>query len=348
MTPGRPLGFAIVGLGMIAEFHAEAIARLRGGRLVGVCSRDLERARGFARRHDVAFATASISELVSRPEIDVVCVTTSAGAHLEPALAAIRAGKHLVVEKPLEVTPERVDQMLDAADAAGVVVAAVFQGRFGEGANAIKGALAAGRFGRLVLGTAAVKWRRDASYYTGPRGTLAADGGGVLMTQAIHSIDLLQWYAGMPDEVTCRVARRVHLGIEVEDTACATLRFAHGALGTVEATTAAWPGWRRRIELCGEKASVALEDDQIVRWDFDEPWPGDAAIRAQKDTSPLGSGASAANAITAAGHQRQLQDLVEALQSGRPPAIDGRSGRNAVAIVAAMYESSRRGVAVAL
>ncbi|HEY4299470.1 MAG TPA: Gfo/Idh/MocA family oxidoreductase, partial [Candidatus Didemnitutus sp.] len=219
----RSLGFAIVGLGMIAEFHAQAIARLHGGHLVGVASRNLERARDFARRHGLAAAAATAGEIAALSEVDVVCITTPAGAHLEPALEVIRAGKHLFVEKPLEITTERADRMLEAADAAGVVVAAVFQGRFSENANAIKGALAAGRFGRLALATASVKWHRDPRYYSGSRGTIAVDGGGVLMNQAIHAIDLLQWYAGMPSEVSCRVAHRVHLGIEAEDTACATL-----------------------------------------------------------------------------------------------------------------------------
>ncbi|HVU16513.1 MAG TPA: Gfo/Idh/MocA family oxidoreductase [Candidatus Didemnitutus sp.] len=348
MTPPSSRGFAIIGLGMIADFHAQAIAGLRGGRLVGVASRDLNRARAFAARHQVGFATDRIDQLCARPDVDVVCITTPAAAHMEPALECIRAGKHLVIEKPLDVSTERIDRILAAAESAGVVVAAIFQGRLGDGANAIKTAVAGGRLGRVVLASAAVKWHRDARYYAGPRGTLAADGGGVLMNQAIHSIDLLQWYAGLPREVNCRVARRVHLGIETEDTACATLQFPDGALGTLEATTGAWPGWSRRIELCGEKGSVALEDDRIVRWDFDEARPGDADFRVTASAASLGSGASAANAITALGHQRQLQDLVDALQNNRAPAVDGKAARNAVAIVQAMYESARRGVAVAV
>ncbi|HWA86823.1 MAG TPA: Gfo/Idh/MocA family oxidoreductase [Opitutus sp.] len=343
-----PLGFGIFGLGMVADFHAQAIAHVTGGRLVAVASRQAEKARAFAARHGAAVAGATIEELVARRDVDVVCITTPASAHLAPALAAIRAGKHLVVEKPLEITVERTDEMLRAAEAAGVKIAAIFQGRFGDGARTVKAALDAGRFGRIVLATADVKWHRTAQYYSGTRGTWSVDGGGACMAQAIHSIDLLQWYAGMPEEVFCRTARRVHAGIEAEDTAVAALTFASGALGTITATTAAWPGWRRRIELCGENGSAALEDDHVSRWDFRDARPEDEAVRAAKDTAALGTGASAPNAISFVGHQRQIQDLVDAVREGRAPACDGHEGRKAVALVRALYESAETGKAVRL
>ncbi|HVU22566.1 MAG TPA: Gfo/Idh/MocA family oxidoreductase [Opitutus sp.] len=343
-----PLGFGIFGLGMVADFHAQAIAHACGARLAAVASRNAEKARAFAARHGAAFAGTTAEELVARPDVAVVCITTPASAHLAPALAAIRAGKHLVVEKPLEITVERTDEMLRAADAAGVKIAAIFQGRFGDGARTVKAAIDAGRFGRLVLATADVKWHRTAQYYTGTRGTWSVDGGGAFMAQAIHSIDLLQWYAGMPEEAWCRATRRVHTGIEAEDTAVAALKFPDGALGAITATTAAWPGWQRRIEICGEHGSAALEDDHITRWEFREVRPEDAAIRAAKDTAALGTGASAPNAISFVGHQRQIEDLVEALRDGREPACDGHEGRKAVALVRALYESAESGKAVRL
>jgi len=342
------LGFGIVGLGMVADFHAQAIAHESGGRLVGVAARDLGKARAFAQKHGVAFACASIEELVGRPDVDVVCVTTSSGAHLAPALAAIRAGKHVIIEKPLDITTERIDEILRAADAAQVRVASIFQGRFGEGARTVKTAVDAGRFGRLVLASAYVKWHRAAQYYTGTRGSMAADGGGALMAQGIHAVDLLQWFAGMPTEVFCRTTRRVYTHIEAEDTASATLTFPGGALGTIEASTALWPGWQRRIELCGEQGSVALEDDHITRWDFRTALPGDEAIRAAKDTAALGTGASAPNAMSFVGHQRQIQDLIDALRDRRPLAIDGHEARKAVALIRALYASAERGLPVKL
>src|SRR4051812_274095 len=231
-------GFGIVGVGMIADFHAQAIAATKGGRLVAIATRNPENARAFARKHDVPFATTSVDELVARPDVDVVCITTPSGAHLDPALAAVRAGKHVVIEKPIEITTERADTLLNAADKAGVQVAPIFQARFGDGARTLRAAVEAGRFGRLVLASAYVKWHRPASYYTGWKGTLALDGGGALINQAIHAIDLLQWFAGMPAEVFCWKTRRVYTHIEGEDTAAATLKFADGALGTIEACTA--------------------------------------------------------------------------------------------------------------
>ncbi len=333
---------------MIAEFHAQAMAQAGGAQLTAVAGREAAKTAAFARKHGAGFSTTHGAELIARADVDVVCITTPSGAHLEPALAAIRAGKHVLIEKPVEITPERVDQILAAADRAGVRVAAIFQARFGTGARTLKAALDAGRFGRLVLASAQVKWHRPASYYTGWKGTLALDGGAVLMNQAIHGLDLLQWFAGMPEEVFAWSTRRVHTGIEGEDTACATLRFPGGALGTIEATTAAWPGWARRIELCGEHGSVTLEDDRIVRWDFARAEPGDEAIRAAKPADALGSGAAAPGAIAIEGHVRQYRDLCAALRENRPLAVDGREGRKAVALVHALYQSAERGVPVKL
>jgi len=239
-------GFGIIGVGMIAEFHAQAIAQVSGARLVGVATRNGDNARAFAQKHGVEFSTSSIDELLARPEINVICITTPSGAHLKPALAAIRAGKHVVIEKPLEITTERIDELLRAAEAAGVRITPIFQARFGTGAKTVKAALDGGRFGRLVLASAAVKWHRGPEYYSGWKGTRALDGGGALINQAIHAIDLLQWFAGMPQEVSAFTTQRVHTHIESEDTACASLRFANGALGCIEASTAVWPGWSRR------------------------------------------------------------------------------------------------------
>lgn len=325
---------------MIADFHAKAIAHLTGAKLVGVASRNAENARAFAEKNRLTFHTTNLAELLARSDIHVICVTTPSGAHLDPALAAIRAGKHVVVEKPMEITPARADQMIEAARTAGVTLAPIFQARFGLGAQTVKTALDAGRFGRLVLASAAVKWHRGAQYYSGWKGTSALDGGGALMNQAIHAVDLLQWFAGMPAEVFGFKTRRVHTGIQSEDTASAVLRFENGALGTIEATTALWPGWQRRLEICGENGSIALEDDQIARWDFRESRPEDEGIRAAKEGGALGSGASAPNAISFVGHQRQLQDLVDALRSGRAPALDGVDGRKAVRLIRAIYDSA--------
>jgi predicted dehydrogenase len=341
-------GFGIVGLGMVSEFHAQALAGVRGAKLLGVATRNADKAAAFAQKHRLAFHTTDLAALVARPDIDVVCVTTPSAMHLEPALAAIRAGKHVVIEKPLEVTNARADEILRAAEAAGVRIAPIFQARFGDGARLVKSALDAGRLGRLVLASGYVKWHRTPHYYTGTRGSWTHDGGGAVMAQAIHGIDLLQWFAGMPAEIFSWTTKRVYPHIEAEDTSVASLKFASGALGALEASTALYPGWSRRHEICGEHGSVVLEDDRIVRWELREARPEDDAIRASGQQSALGSGASNPGAISPEGHRRQLQDFVDALRDGRAPLLDGREGRKAVAFVNAIYESARRGGPVAL
>ncbi len=341
-----PLGFGIVGTGMIAGYHAQAIAHVTGGRLVGVTSRSAANVQAFAQIHGVPVATTHIEELVARPDIQVICITTPSGAHLEPALTAIKAGKHVIIEKPLEITTERVDQIIQAAKTARVRLAPIFQARFGQGAQTVKAAIDAGRFGRLVLASAYIKWHRTAQYYSGWKGTLALDGGGAVINQSIHGLDLLQWFAGLPAEVFAWKTRRVHTGIEAEDTACASLRFPDGALGTIEASTALWPGWARRIEICGEHGSVSLEDDHLARWDFARAEAGDEAIRTAKLDNTLGSGAGAPNAISFAGHQRQIQDLIDAIRDNRPLAIEASEGRKAVALVNAIYASAESGAPV--
>jgi UDP-N-acetyl-2-amino-2-deoxyglucuronate dehydrogenase len=339
-----PLGFAIVGTGMIAAYHAQAIAQTPGARLIGVVSRSPERGAAFATKHNIPVVTETVEKMIARTDVRIINVTTPSGAHLEPALIAIRAGKHVIIEKPLEITPARVDQINAAADQRGVKVVSIFQGRFGTGAQTVKAALVAGRLGRLVLASAYVKWHRTTDYYKSAwKGTWDLDGGGALMNQAIHGVDLLQWFAGLPAEVSGRFTRRVHTGIQADDTTVATLQFPDGALGTIEASTALWPGWSRRIEICGEHGSVCLEDDFIARWNFAQAEPGDDAIRSAKRDDALGSGAGVPGGISIAGHLRQIGDLVSAIRENRPPAIDGREGRKAVALVHAIYESAKSG-----
>ena len=345
------IGFGLVGTGVIANNHALAIKALAAQhdvQLVGVLGRTSDGARQFAGKFDLPLATSDASVFFSRPDIDVVCVLTPSGAHLEPALQAIQAGKHVIVEKPIEITLERVDAMLDAAKAAGVKIETIFQARFTPGVRAVKAAIEAGRFGRLCLCSAYIKWHRSGQYYSGWKGTLALDGGGAVMNQAIHAVDLLQWLAGMPSEIFGWKTRRVHLGIEAEDTACAALRFASGALGTIEATTAAYPGWERRIDICGELGSVALEDEKIVRWEFRESCPEDAEVLAQMANTEKVAGGGATNLIGYDGHQRQIEQMILALRSGSPMPVGGDQARNSVALVRALYDSAERGLPVRL
>ena len=348
MSSSNSLGFGIIGCGVIADFHVQAIAQLKGAHLVGVADTFPEPVKRLSAKHNIGFSTTNVDELLARKDIQIICVTTPSGAHLEPALAAIKAGKHVVVEKPIEITVERVDELLKAADAAKVKVASIFQSRFGKGARTVKAAIDAGRFGKLVLCSAYVKWYRAPDYYKGWKGTLKLDGGGAVMNQGVHAVDLLQWFAGMPSEVFGYKTRRVHTGIEAEDTAVGALKFANGALGTIEATTAAFPGFNKRVEITGENGSVILEDDKILAWNFREEKPEDAGIRAGGGGDDIRSGSSRPDSISIVGHQMQLQDLVDSIHENRKPAVEGREARNAVALIRALYASADKGAPVKL
>jgi len=341
------LGFGFIGAGAIANFHARAVAAARGGRLVGVVSRQRATAEAFAKEHGIGFAGDDVRALLAQPGLDAVCITTPSALHLEPALAAIRAGKHLMIEKPIDSTVEGTDHILAEAAKAGVRVGSIFQARFGDAARQLKAAIDAGRFGRMVLASCYVKGNRTTEYYTGWKGKLSEDGGGVIINQAIHGVDLLLWFAGMPAEVFAWATQRVHR-IESEDTCVAALRFGSGAFGTIEGTTATWPGWSRRIEICGENGSAVMEDDDITRWDFRVPRAEDGKIRAMRESAAMGSGAAAPMNIRMEGHQRQIQDFIDGIREKRPFFIEGVEARKAVVLVRAIYDSAASGKPVRL
>jgi predicted dehydrogenase len=344
------IGFGIVGCGMIAEFHAKALQQVKGGRLVGVMSRSEEKSKKTGAQFGVPHFT-DLRNFLAVADLKVVCVTTPSGSHLEPTVAAANAGKHIICEKPLEITLDRVDKLIAACDKNKVKLGAIFQARFGEGAQTVKKAVQAGRFGRLTVCDCYVKWWRTQKYYDdgGWRGTWKLDGGGALMNQGIHAIDLLQWLAGKPSEVAAFTGTLAHQRIEVEDTATAALKFPGGALGVIEGATSAWPGVAKRVELSGDKGSVILEDDRITFWKFENETAEDDAIRKRfSQAGAIGGGASDPRAISTEGHRMQLQDMVDAIRENREPRVAGREGRNAVEIILGVYRSAKEGKAVKL
>jgi UDP-N-acetyl-2-amino-2-deoxyglucuronate dehydrogenase len=343
-------GFGIVGCGMIAGFHARAIADLADAHLVACFDTFPASAERLAKETGCR-AYSQLEAMLADKNVEVVTICTPSGAHLEPALAAAAAGKHIVVEKPLEVTVERCDQIIAACDAAGVKLSTIFPSRFHESSQLIKQAVDAGRFGRLTLGSAYVKWFRTQQYYDSGawRGTWALDGGGALMNQAIHSVDLLSWFMGPVKEISASTATLAHRRIEVEDVAVASLRFANGALGVIEASTAAWPGWLKRIEINGDQGSAVLEEEDLKSWQFAEELPSDEALRERLSAhTKTGGGASDPSAIGHHAHAKQFRDVLEAIQTGRPPAIDGREGRRSVEIITAIYRAAQSGERVVL
>jgi predicted dehydrogenase len=342
-------GFGIIGCGMIAEYHAKAIGELENAALLGVYDTSADRAKGerIARiAGEGCVIEDSLEALLARPEIDVVCICTPSGAHRDPAVSAARAGKHVVVEKPLEITLARCDAIIQACDASGVRLCTIFPSRFSRANQHLKEAIESGRFGRLTLGDTYVKWWRSQEYYDsgGWRGTWELDGGGALMNQAIHNVDLLLWLMGEVESVAAFTATLAHERIEVEDTAVAALRFQNGALGVIEAATTAYPGLLKRIEIHGDRGSARVEQDDITLWSFQHGEPWDAEILSAIQGRSLGnSGASDPRGISHEGHREQLADFLQAIDQGRMPRVDGREGRRAVELIRAIYQSARRG-----
>lgn len=351
MKQKQLLGFGIVGCGLIAPFHARALAEIPQARLVAVQSRSRAKAEALAAQFPGTAVCSRLEELLGLPEVDVVCVCTPSGNHLEPALAAAQAGKHVVVEKPLEVTLDRCDRLIAGCAAAGVQLCTIFPSRYGDANLELKKAVTAGRFGRLTLVETACKWWRSQAYYDegGWKGTLALDGGGALMNQAIHNVDLLLWLAGPATKVAGFTATLAHQRMEVEDTAAAVLTLANGALGVIQAATSVHPGWPKTIALHGDRGSAVIEQDDILKWDFDPLLPEDELIK-ERFAQKVGASGGASNpaAISHEGHRRQLAEFVEAVLRNRPPAVDGREGRRAVELILRIYESARTGNVITL
>lgn len=340
--------FGIIGAGMIAKFHAKAIEAMEGGELHSVFGRRPEAVEALAAEIG-AKPYSDLDAFLADPELEIVTIATPSGAHLEPALAAARAGKHVICEKPIEITPERIDLMIAACEQAGVTLAGIFNRRFHPAMEALKTAVDAGRFGRLTMCDAYVKWYRTQAYYDSGawRGTWALDGGGALMNQSIHLIDQLLYLAGDVAAVSASMACLAHENIEVEDTAVAILEFKNGARGVIEGSTACWSstGHPAEVHLCGSQGSVFLADEAFRVWDFAEERPEDAGIRAtlMQGAAGRGLGANDPKAINFTGHQRNFEDVVRAIREGRPPRIDGNEARRAVALICAIYESARNG-----
>jgi UDP-N-acetyl-2-amino-2-deoxyglucuronate dehydrogenase len=287
----------------------------------------------------------------ARPDIHVVTICTPSGTHADLGVQAAAAGKHVLVEKPIDVSQAAAERLIAACDTAGVRLGVIFQSRFLPAVALIKQAIARGRFGRLYLVDAYVKWFRAPAYYEAARwrGTKALDGGGALINQAIHTVDLAQYFAGPVASVFGYTDRKRHLGIEGEDTALGLVRYRNGAAGVIEATTSVAPGFSRRVELHGERGSVVLDGNDISVWQLEGQGEEEAALerlRAQaKDSS---DGASNPMNLDLAGHLHQMQDFVTALRTGRAPAIDGREGLRALQIVLAVYASAAAGEKVEL
>ena len=333
---GSPVGFAILGTGIIAEVQRQAIEMNAdvGARLVAVGHYDPAR---FAEIGET-FGVPCLSQdaLLTHADVDVVCLATPSGQHAAQAIAAAKAGKHVLVEKPLALSLADADAMIEACERANVYLGVLFQRRTEPVFRQVYEALRAGDLGEITMASVSMPYHRPQSYYDQAtwRGTWEQDGGGVLMNQGIHFVDLLLWLMGEdPIRITAR-AGTLQRRIEVEDTVVATLEFPSGALATISATTTAPPGIRQRVEVYAANGVVQLEGDTVVRW---EPSPvqiaGPATPRSSSPFPTRGSQSPVA-------HAELIRDFVEAVQAGRPPEIDGREGRRSLAAVLGIYEAA--------
>ena len=332
--------FGIIGTGMIASTHAMALKEISDAELTACYDINPERAKSFAEKNGCK-AFSDLDAFLSA--VNTVTITTPSGAHLDVALQAMDHGKNVVIEKPLEVTVARCKELIGKAKEKNVVLSGIFQSRFHDAPRLIKNALEEGRFGKVVLIDAQIKWYRSQEYYDSVpwHGTKKLDGGGALMNQGIHAIDLLSWFGGDVDTVSGECRTLAHTNIEVEDTAAAVLTFKSGALGVIEGTTSSWPGFFKRIEVSGTEGSAILEEESLKFWSFKNERPEDEEIR-QKYSSLVtsGGGASDPKAISYHGHKKVFEDVIDAIKTGRKPLITGEEAMKSVAIIEAVYKSS--------
>jgi predicted dehydrogenase len=307
--------------------------------------------------------------LLTDPDIDAVCICTPSGMHAEGAVAALDAGKHVVVEKPMEVSLEECDRMIAAEDATGKKLTIISQHRFDAATVLVKDAIDAGKLGKIVLADATVKWWRTQNYYDSGdwRGTWQWDGGGALMNQGVHTVDLLQWLTGGVSSLFAQVRTAAHERIEVEDVAVAALTFENGAIGTLTATTAAWDGFPVRIDIFGTEGTAILEGDRLklLKLKSGEEYQseeaalhalsvakgGTASVKEEAATRlavTTGGAAADPGAVWGDAHRAQIEDFIRAIRTDTRPLIDGRAGKKPLEIILGVYRSARVGLPVTL
>lgn len=350
------LGFGIVGCGVIAPTHAEAIAATEGTHLVAVCDVDPEKAQKIGEKYDVPYYT-DLSAFSQHPGLEVACVCVPSGLHAQVGIPLAKSGKHLLVEKPIDVTVQAAKALIQACEEAQVKLGVISQHRFAPDVLKVREAVQNGELGTLVLGEAFIKWYRTQKYYDSAdwRGTYELDGGGALMNQGIHYIDLLQWIMGPVVSVKAATITRTHQ-IEVEDVGVAILRFANGALGSITGSTSVYPGLPERLEIHGSDGTAIIESDKIKDFHLREELGnvGDYGMAAKlrekalQQTAPSEPKSGAANptAIGAKAHAWQTEDFVAAIRENRSPAVSGYDALRPLELILAIYQAAKTGCEV--
>ena len=329
----------ILGGGNISDTHARAALGIPGVEIAAVCGANRDKAQRLAQAYGGVVYDVVERFLDHRP-LDIVAIGSPSGLHADQAIAAIGRGLHVLSEKPLDVTTAKVDSVIAAADRGGVKVGVFFQDRLKPDIAAMKSMIVSGRLGKPIFAGGHVRWYRPPEYYGTSRwrGTFALDGGGALMNQAIHTVDVLQWLFGPVAQVGARTATRLH-PIEVEDTAAAVLEFESGALGIIEATTSSYPGYARRIDVSGSEGTLILEGDRLVATDLRGATDHPSTLPAE----PPPENAASATVSDSVPHQRIFEDFTHAIRDNAVPVCDAREARPSVAIIEAIYRSARSG-----
>jgi UDP-N-acetyl-2-amino-2-deoxyglucuronate dehydrogenase len=337
--------FGIIGAGLIADFHAKAILSLDNARLVGVCGTNQLKAQKLAEKYGCKKYN-DYPEMLCSGDIDVVTIATPSGAHMEPALEAAKYGKHVICEKPLEITLERIDKMIQAHSVAGTCLGGIFNFRFEDTTEVIKKAVDNGRLGTITYAAVYVPWWRNDAYYGNWHGTRALDGGGAMMNQSIHMVDMLQYIMGPISSLASFTSRLGHPQIETEDTAVGIIQFENNALGIIYGTTASYPGQYRRLEITGTKGTIVLVENSLEVWQFAEMNADDELIRQKYGTVKGGGGVADPAAISYIGHAKNIASFLDAMEKGRKFEIDGQEARKAVDIILDMYRSASQQVII--
>lgn len=342
------MNFGIIGCGVIAFTHATALKQLGryGCQLYAVCDIIAEKADEFAKTHDAEKIYYNYHDLLADPNVDIVCVCTPSGIHGEVCMAAAEADKAIVCEKPMEITPAKITDIVHTVERTGVKMQCIFQRRLMPVAIAVRQAIADGKFGKICMANAQLKYYRDQNYYNsaGWRGTWDMDGGGALMNQGVHGVDLILWMLNEPVDTIYGKAETLARNIAVEDTAAALLTMKSGTLCTIESATTAYPGFSTTFCIHGEKGSVIFNDKGIVEWNFIDK--ENAPVR--PDSGEAVGGAGNPTDIGIYGHICLLRDIADAVANDHRPLIPPQEAELAVKVICSIYESSKTGKAVRL
>lgn len=339
----KKMRFAIIGAGVIAPLHTRAIVNHPDAELVAIVDAVQEKAAKLAEEYGAVHVYGTVEQMLKECEVDAVCICVPSGGHKHAAVAAAEAGKHVLCEKPLGITKADMDEMIAACHRNNVKLATVFQKRTTQLALLAKKAIEEGKLGKLVLGDAYMKYYRSPEYYksAGWRGTWAEDGGGALMNQGVHGVDIIRWLMGDVESVFAYTAPLVH-DIEVEDTAVAVLKYKNGAFGVIQGTTSVNPGQEPRFEIHGEHGTIIYGDSGFKVW---KTLDGDSVPLVTEGSA---EGADDPHAISSDGHYILIDDLIHAVRENREPLISGEEARKSVDLILAIYESSRTGKEVKL